>query len=342
LKKTKPARTPPWLSFDTDTQTYSPNEHANSVKRLFTLMAETGLNDSAMAEFLIEEAVPPIARGDKWTKSIVCRLLADTRVIGTYNHREGVFPSVVERGVFDWAQTSRKLWSSARGNIKRNSKGSDEVAQDFAFLFPDLCHCWCGGSMRIYTKDRTPQAIYIRCMAKDHLPKPSIKWLAKDFEDAVLYALMSKGDFPFYPEVDGEDAAQRTRDLYEAHCRLVSLNDKARSVQLRKLRLKIRDGLVRYIDLILFTQNVVKIVEAYPGEPESVAFARRADGKLCPVIEVFGETFDEFEFDYFPEDGSVKAVGVWKNNPKTKSATDFKGANSIFNFCVERKKALGS
>lgn len=116
-----------------------------AVRRIFTLSAE-GLGTLAISRRLNEEGVPPIARGERWIRSYVAKILDNRAALGEYQPMKGrhqrtpdgepvpgYWPPVVTQAEWDRARLAKEHRNKRSGRPGR--KG------DFVYPFSGLVRC---------------------------------------------------------------------------------------------------------------------------------------------------------------------------------------------------------
>jgi hypothetical protein len=132
---------PAWLELVDDA--YRIKEDAGkAVRRIFALSRE-GLGTLAIAAKLNEEKIPPIARGQRWIRSYVAKILDNPAVLGIFqpmkgHHQrtrdgepiEGYFPAVV----------ARKEWDEAHGAKQSRNRRSGRPGRkgDYQHVFSGI------------------------------------------------------------------------------------------------------------------------------------------------------------------------------------------------------------
>lgn len=284
-----------WLTYNETKQTYEPNEHAASVRRLFEIASDATLNYEAIANQLNAEKLYQKGPSNKWDRWKVQRRLSDSAVYEAQ-------PAVVSKQVFDDIQAAivvRRLKGVGKHDTKKGVKN----------VFTGLLTCGeCGKRMRFYEpKSGVP---YLRChneaervteffdadlsegeqendikrgketaeekqKALEHLsmlraldkstPKAHAvtkKWRYDFVESRVLKELMELPRLLLYPQSMGlEEAQEKTRRLYADY---LSAKAEGGAIKLQQIRSQIRTRLsvgIHY--MVLFAEDRGNAAEIY-------------------------------------------------------------------------------
>lgn len=190
-RKDKPIMTrmaPAWLSTE-DKKTWIVNEdRARVVRRIFKMAHDEGLGTPSIARRLNDENVPTFGGADGWSAGVVAHILRNKAVTGILETpkvaaREGYYPVIVERSIFD---TTSALLS------KRNFAPGPRAKGRVGNLFAGRAYCGiCGARMK--SVSQKAGALYIHC---DNAYKGNGKCDAKRvayhaFEQEILQHLIN-------------------------------------------------------------------------------------------------------------------------------------------------------
>lgn len=135
---------PAWLELVDGT--YRLREDAARAVRLIFRWSAEGLGTLAIAARLNRERVPPIARGERWIRSYVAKVLDNRAAVGEYQpmngHRNRKPDGDVIAGYFP-AAVSEAEWSRAHAakDVRNRRSGRPGRKGDFVFPFSGLVRC---------------------------------------------------------------------------------------------------------------------------------------------------------------------------------------------------------
>lgn len=128
---------PAWLELDDGT--YRVRQDAGRAVRLIFQWCAEGLGTLAITQRLNAEGIPPIARGRRWIRSYVAKIIDNRAVLGEYQPMKGHRGRVVDgEPITDYfpAVVSEQQWFAAHAAVQARNKRCGRPGKKGTFTFP--------------------------------------------------------------------------------------------------------------------------------------------------------------------------------------------------------------